>query len=549
MKEVLSPDLILTNGHVICMDRGNTIAEAVAVKDKKIIAVGSSTDIRSLAGTKTEAIDLKGRSVIPGMIDSHTHQEWWGRDKATTSFRDEGCQTVAEAIALLKKKVTQTKPGEWVSAHGVTKGMVAHGSLGFSLKEVDAFSANNPIFIDPTPVGHFFWINSYALRLYNITKETQPEEIRSGIARDANGEPTGELGGDAWLWVLRNIKPYTFEDYLKALRIATDGFLALGITTAHECLGDPYILKGWRTLEEQGKLNMRIFITPSMERYSDLYIKSGIRTGFGSDMLRLHQFKIILNTLEDRTAALLEDYADDPGNRGSLLWPPEQVEEWVMNSVKNGWSVHTHVSGDRDEDMMLTAYEKALEWYKQETGGDNADLRLTLCHYRLWNEDILKRTKALKIVVNTSPVFRLERGMPGGVYEQRLGHERWKRVAPVKTLFDAGINPCFGADYPAAADIDPRKAIYACLDGCGQPWEIISPYQALQGFTINGAYALLSEDRLGSIEVSKFADLVVLSGNPLTMPKESIWDVANNSPKDLLVDYTIVNGKIEYVRS
>jgi len=138
--------------------------------------------------------------------------------------------------------------------------------------------------------------------------------------------------------------------------------------------------------------------------------------------------------------------------------------------------------------------------------------------------------------------------MPGGVYEQRLGHERWKRAAPVKTLFDAGINPCFGSDYPAG-DIDPRKAIYACLDGCGQPWEIITPYQAIQGFTINGAYALFSEHEIGSIEVGKFADLVVLSGNPLTMPKESIWDVSNNSPRDLLVDYTIVGGKIEYKRN
>ena len=547
-KDILSPDLVLVNGHVICVDSNNTIAEAIAVKDKRIIAVGSSEDIRSLAGRNTEVIDLQGRSVIPGLIDTHTHQDFYGRDQLTTSCKGEGCRNIAEAVELLKKKVAQTEPGKWIPAHGITQDMLTSGRLEITREEVDAFSPNNPIIIDPVPVGHFFWLNGLALRLCNITKDTQPEGITSGIARDADGEPTGELGGDAWLWAFRNIKPHTFEEYLKALEIAVRDFLAVGITTTHEAMGDPYILSGWQALEDQGKLRMRTFISPMMDRHADLYISCGLHTGFGSDMLRLHQFKIILNTLENRTAALFEDYADEPGNRGSFLWPPEQVEEWVLNSVKNGWSVHAHVSGDRDEDMVLTAYEKALEWYKKEKGGDNTDLRLTLCHYRLWTEDILRRTAAAKIVVNTSPVFRLERGMPGGVYEQRLGHERWKRVAPVKTLFDAGINTCFGADYPAA-DIDPRKAIYACLDGCGQSWEVITPYQALQGFTINGAYALFSEDRIGSIEMGKFADLVVLSSNPLTMPKESIWDVDNNCPQDLLIDYTIVNGKIEYQRS
>jgi len=274
-----------------------------------------------------------------------------------------------------------------------------------------------------------------------------------------------------------------------------------------------------------------------------------MHTGFGSDMLKLHQFKIILNVLSARTAALFEDYADNPGSRGSLLFPSEQVEEWVLKSVKNGWSVHTHVLGDRDMDVVLTAYEKALKWYKKETGRDNRDLRLTICHYGLYNRSLLERTVASKIVVNTSPDQQLMWGMPGGTYEQVLGHERWLRCHPFKTLFDNGLAPCFGSDYPGAPSPDPLASIYACLDGCGQPWEIITPYQAFQGFNINGAYALFREHELGSIEIGKLADFVVFSQNPLTMPKEMIWDVGNSCPRDLLVEYTIVGGKVEYRRS
>ena len=547
-QDLLKPDLVLLDGNVLCMDAANTTAQAIAIKNKKIIAVGASEDIRSLAAKNTEVISLAGRTVLPGFTDGHVHVEWYGKDQLQLSFFD--VKSEQEALALLKKKVDQAKPGEWIAASAVPGDVMAPGEGGFTRKEVDPITPDNPVFIDCAMAGHYMWINGYALKLSNITKDSYPEGITGGggIVKDANGEPTGRLEGDAWNWALREIKPYTPDWYLQALQRAEVDFLKVGVTAAHNAWEDPYILSGWRTLEEQGKLRMRQFITLDMERYSDLFINAGLHTGFGSDMLRLYQFKIILNV--PPLAAVFEDYVGMPGNRGYHLYSPEWVEEKVLNAVQHGWSVCAHVTADADTDMVVTAYEKALDWYKKETGKDNTTLRLRLEHCTMLTPSLIARIAAARIVVNIEPIFKSAAMLlPGGLFEKVLGHERWLASCPIKAVFDAGINVNFGSDYPAPpGSIDPRFGIYVSLDGGGRPWDVITPYQALKAYTINGAYGVNSEDRFGSIEAGKFADLVVFSDNPLTMPKDSIWDATTNKPKDLLVDYTIVGGKIEYKR-
>jgi predicted amidohydrolase YtcJ len=285
-----------------------------------------------------------------------------------------------------------------------------------------------------------------------------------------------------------------------------------------------------------------------MERYSDLYIQAGIRSGFGSDMLKLQQFKIILNV--PPLAAVFDDYVGMPGNRGYHLYSPDWVKEKVLHAVQNGWSVCAHVTGDADTDMVLTAYENALEWYKSETGNDNTMLRLRLEHCTMLNPSLVDRMAAAKIVVNLEPCGKLSpRHAPGGASEKLLGHERWLWSQPTKPLFEAGLNVNFGSDYPMPYGfIDPRAGIYAAIDGCGRPWDAITPYEAVKAYTLNGAYGVFSEDRFGSIEVGKLADLVVFSDNPLTMDKDRIWDAGQNAPAELFIDYTIVGGKIEYMR-
>jgi len=543
LRDKLAPDLVLRDGNIICMDPVNTTAQAVAVKDKKIIAVGSNEDIQALIGRETEVINLGGKTVLPGFIDSHVHLCTYASFLRMVDLLK--CRTADEILRSLKERVEQTEAGHWVEAYNLSYDILG-GKIKLDRWEIDKVSPENPVFI--YGLGHFGCVNSYALNSLNITRDTSAP-VGGVIDRDPTGEPTGVLREKAFKENCSKIPPLPFNKYLKALDSAIEDFLAVGITSVHEALGSPQMIMALQTLDDEAKLRLRVSVSPDIEKYGSYYLNSGIHTGFGSEKLRFHQMKILLNTLGAATAPVFEDYTNDPGNRGYFLHPPERVEEWVLDSVKKGWSVHTHVMGDREMDMVLTAYEKALKWYQKETGKDNSTLRLTIAHYGLYNESLLARTAASKIVVNTQPIFKLAKGMPGGIYEQRLGHERWLRCLPIKTLFNNGIAPCFGSDVPTATSFDVRAGIYACLDGCGQPWEAITPYQAIQGYTINGAYALFREHEIGSIEVGKLADFVVLSENPAILPKEAIWDISSNRPKDLLVDYTIVGGKVEFRRA
>ncbi len=543
LRDKLGPDLIFRDGNIICMDPGQTTAEAVAVKDKKIIAIGSNENLESLAGKNTEVIDLSGRTVLPGFIESHFHPDWYALSLLEVNL--EKCVNVDDVLSLLKERTKRTEPGVWVKGYLIPSSLFP-GKGELNRWKLDQISPKNPIFIQS--LHHSCCVNSYALNSLEINRNTP---LREGwiIHKDANGEPTGVLEDNAWTEAQACIPPLPLKEHIRAFRLGMEKFLENGLTTIHDAIGDPEMIRVLQTLDHEDALRLRVHVSPDIARFGDSYLNTGIHTAFGSEKLKFHQMKIILNTFSGATAALFEDYANDPGNRGYFLSPPEQIEKWVMDSVKSGWSVHTHVMGDRELDMVLTAYEKAIDWYKKETGKDNTSLRLAIAHYGLYNESLLKRTADLKIVVNTQPIFKLTKGKPGGIYEQRLGHERWLRSFPIRTLFDNGIAPCLSSDVPSAPTFDVRAGIYGCIDGCGQPKEAVTPYQAIQGYTMNGAYALFREHEIGSIEIGKLADFVVLSENPLTLAKERIWDVSKNGPKDLFIDYTIVGGKVEYCRT
>lgn len=544
----LEADLILHGGTVLCMDRARTRASAVAVKNRRIVAVGSD-DILELAGSGTQVIDLRGRTALPGFIEGHVHAEWYGRDQLTLNLRH--CKSREEVLALLKRQVGQTPKGEWVAGCAMPIALMQPGESSFTLQDFDSVSPDHPVAIDCASTGHCMWINSRAMQLLGVSKEHYPAEIHEGdgIVRDSCCQPTGKMEGHAWNWALRAVKPYTFEWYLRALDIAQNDLLKVGITSAHNPWEDTYILNGWQTLEREGRLKVRTYVSLDIERYGEQFIKSGLRSGFGSEMLKLHQLKVILNV--PPRAAMLEDYVTRPGDRGYHLYEPEWVSEKVLQAVQNGWSVCAHSTGDRDTAMLLDAFDRALEWYRRTTGKDNTSLRLRLEHTMFVTPEQIDRIAASKIIVNTRPCGRLSPAdAPGGAHERLLGHERWSRSRCIRPFVDRGLPVNFGCDYPAPCGfIDPCASLFAATGGCGEPWDVIDRYTALEAYTINSAYGLAAEHDLGSLEEGKLGDVTVFSEDPLTLPLERIWDRKINKPVDLHVDYTIVGGQVVYERT
>jgi predicted amidohydrolase YtcJ len=548
MTRKIDADLILHGGTVLCMDAARSRARAVAVKNRRIVAVGGE-ELLELAGRDTRVIDLRGRTASPGIVEGHVHAEWYGRDQLTLNFRH--CKTKEELLAMLKRQVEQTPQGQWVAGCAMPITLLKPGESNFTLADFDSVSPDHPVAIDCASTGHCMWINSRAMQLLGLTKEHYPAEIREGdgIVRDSCCAPTGKMEGHAWNWALRAVKPYTFEWYLRALDIAQKDLLKVGVTSAHNAWEDPYILNGWQTLERQGRLNVRMFVSLDIEKYGELFIKSGLRTGFGSEMLKLHQLKLILNV--PPRAAMLRDYVTRPGDSGYHLYPPEWVKEKVLQAVQNGWSVCAHCTGDRDTAMLLDAFEHALAWYERATGKDNTSLRLRLEHTMFVTPEQIERIAASKIIVNTRPCGRLSPAdAPGGAHQKLLGYERWSRSRCIKPFVDHGLPVNFGCDYPAPCGfIDPCASLFAATGGCGEPWDVVDRYTALEAYTRNSAYGLSAEHELGSIEVGKLGDLTVWSEDPLTLPLERIWDPKTNTPVDLRVDYTIVGGAVVHERA
>lgn len=544
----IAPDLIFHGGQVLCMDEAATRATAVAAKNGRIVAVGSDAIIH-LAGRGTTVIDLNGRTLMPGFIEGHIHSEWYGRNQLTVNFKD--CRTKEEVIAMLKAAVDATPEGRWVAGCAIPISIMKPGDSSFTLQDFDSVSPKHPVAIDCASTGHCMWLNSCAMELLGVKKPEFVHEVweGDGMVRDGCGCLTGQLEGHAWNWALRAVKPYTFDWYLEALELAQRDLLACGITAAHNAWEDPYIFRGWQTLERRGRLRMRHFVTFDIERYGDQLTAMGMTTGFGSDRLKIHQLKVILNV--PPRAAMIDDYVTMPGNSGYHLYPPEWVREKVLKAVQNGWSVCAHSTGDRDTEMILDAYEEALAWYQEETGKDNRALRLRLEHTMFVNQDLIDRIEKAHIIVNVRPCGRLSPGdAPGGPHQKLLGEERWRHSRPIRPFVERGMRINFGCDYPAPCGFpDPAASLFSAIGGIGEPWDVVGRYDALKAYTLDSAYGIGAEDELGSIEIGKRADFVVWAEDPLTLPVDRFWDRATNKPLDFVADYTIVDGEIVYARA
>ncbi|MEX2704517.1 MAG: amidohydrolase [Candidatus Freyrarchaeum guaymaensis] len=527
-------NLCLVNGNVITLDSSNPRAEAVAIRDGKIIGVGSRDEVKSLfVDEEVRLIDLDGGTVLPGFTDCHIHLLGYGLMLNMLDLR--GVKSIAEIKERLRKEAERRPGGSWIVGHGWDDSLLAEGRLP-TRWDLDEAAPDNPTSLMRV-CGHITCVNSKALELANITAETESPPGGQIDKDPETGEPTGILREAAGFMILGMVS-LREEDYVLALRAACEYAVSRGLTSVHcmPLIEQDQSIQGrvFQILLMRGELPLRVYLNipeSSLQSLVDL----GFYTGFGGSKLKIGAIKVILDgSLGGRTAAMLEPFSDDPENRGILLYDEEKLREIVKTAHGADCQLAIHCIGDRALKIALDAIEEAL---KEKPKRDH---RHRIEHASVLSEELIERMRKLGVVASVQPPFIVS---DAPWMFNRVGEERARYVYPFKTLLEKGIKLAAGSDCPVE-DMDPLKGIQAAVsrevnpEYTFVPEQRVSVEQAIRMYTIDAAYASFEEKVKGSIEVGKLADLVVLSDNPLSVPVDKIGEIE--------VKMTIVGGEIVY---
>ncbi len=531
----LCADLAFTNGKIVTLDKNDTITEAVAVKDGKILRVGSTEKILETVGEKTQIIDLAGKTLLPGLIDSHMHPGGsWGAYLVRGVECGPGFNSVEEMLEAVKEKVSKVKPGDWILGYRMDD--VKMGRYP-TIEELDKVAPENPLYIQRRD-GHNGVANSLALKEAGITKDT-PDPHHGKIERDENGEATGLLRESAKDLVYHIMPPYSFEEFYEGLQLVFDECIRLGLTSIHASMVSPTEFKAMQALKRERKLGIRVAVHLSGrdEGMVEGAIAAGIETPFGDEWLKITEAEWVFDTsTSGRTAAYYEPYVGEPENTGILLYDQDDIEKRVLMTHKAGIRVGLDGVGDRGIDRSLDAIEKALKAYPRD------DHRHRIEHCCYVTPAIQDRLLKLDVIDASATGFLHDLG---DAYKANRGAEAMKYMWPHRTLIDRGI-PAPGHSDASICDANPWLAIYSMVTRKTSSGDVlyaaegVEPVEAIKAYSIDGAYAAWEEDIKGTVEVGKLADLVVVDRDPLSIKHDDL-----NKVTTLM---TVIDGKIAYKR-
>lgn len=536
-----APTLVLVNGKILTMDGQSRTAEAIAIRAGTFLAVGNSATIQSMAGNGTRTIDLAGKTVVPGLIDTHAHFKAAGlADYVVNMSR---AKTVPEALEAIKQFAAKKKPGEWIigSAWHPPSQLVEKRYL--TRQEIDSVAPNNPVYL--RTVGHFSMANTLALSKAGVEKSS-PDPSGGSFERDASGELTGVLVETAIDIVEKAVPEWTADDEIRQFKIAESVLNSYGITSAVEGATPARDIATLQRLAVSGEATLRVGVMfrpePPAENsaWEAIMRGNGTSSGFGDDWLKLAGIKIFYDGgMTLRTALMRDVYPDSKDDyHGIAQQSPERLKQLVSICNRHGWRVGVHVVGDRGIDEVLDAFEAA------DKEKSIKDRRFTLIHGSLILPEQMDRAKRLGVRVDFQNIFMWDKA---ATVERFLGKAVADRAVPTKTLIEKlGIDSLgAGTDFPVnpinpfinmyimVTRKDPRGHVYGAN-------EAISREQALRLYTSAASHYMFEEDRKGSIEPGKQADLAVLSADLMTVPEDQI--------KDIKADLTVVGGKIVFQR-
>ncbi|WP_209332556.1 amidohydrolase [Lunatimonas salinarum] len=540
-------DTVYLNGLVYTVNDDQATAEAVAVAKGKILAVGTSTEIREYIGKETTTIDLSGKTLTPGFIESHAHLMGIGYNKLEIDLMY--VATYEELVAKVAEAARNAEPGEWITGRGwhqdkwlalpqdAVKGFQIHDALS-------AVTPLNPVYLAHAS-GHASFVNQKAMELAGIAtlgSENVPQEVDGGeIIRDELGNPTGILIERASGLVSKLIPKDTPERAEKALELALQELAEKGITSFHDAGSGQEVIDLLEKFKQESRLTARMYVMLS-GRQPEL-VDSWLQKGPLVDPDHLVTVRAIKLNMDGALgpwgAWLLEDYSDKPGHRGHETMPMQLVGEIAEKGLKHGFQICSHAIGDRTNREVLDQYEATFAKFPQVTNH-----RFRIEHAQHLHPDDIDRFGALGVIAAIQAIH-LSSDRPWAI--GRLGAKRIKDGAYVwQKLLGSGAVISNGTDAPVEP-LDPIPSFYASVtrktlkmepDGGYEPDQKMTREQALRSYTLDAAYAEFEESFKGSIEVGKAADFTVFDKNIMEIPENEILNTR--------VVLTVVGGEIVY---
>lgn len=525
-------DLVLKNGKIITMSSEGSIAEAVAVKHGKIIHVGGDEEVNELEGPETNIIDLNGRTVIPGLIDSHGHFISTGARRMLNVdlSQEAGIRSIQDIIVRLKERAQDTPDGKWVTGYQEDDSKLKEKRHP-TRWELDEASRKHPILIS-TVGGHFYMANSLAFDMAGVTKDT-PDPIGGKFDRDTE---TGELVGGVHEKALDLIRPggppeaTRGQAMIGAKKILTE-CAETGLTCVYDTVGRSEV-RAALDLKNRGELPIRVRLDVSIDLFPELN-KLGIYRGLGCDWLRICGLKFFFDgAISARTAAVTEEYLNKPGFYGVMATTREIAKKTLEEAYSEGYRISAHANGDRAIAMYLDIMGEMQEKHPRPDPR-NRDIHCTVITNKLVQR--IKKLGILPTIFGPYVYYHGDKLIPA------FGEERLERMFAAKSFLDAGVKVAAHSDHPCAP-YPPLMAIHGLVNRktkAGKPIgqsQKVSVIDALKLYTINAAYQQFDEDLLGSIEEGKLADFVVLGQDILKVPTEKILEIP--------VMMTIIGGKI-----
>lgn len=526
-------DLIVKNAKIWTVNDRQPEAEALAVRNEKIVAVGSTAAMEKYIGENTRVIDAGGKRVVPGLTDAHTHFVTGGQSLITIDLRD--CENEQAFLDKLKAYADKLPAGRWITEGNWDHERAFNGVMP-TRQMIDKVTPNHPVAINRTD-GHMLLANSLAIKLAKVTAAT-PSPEGGVIVKDKNGEPTG-IFKDAAMDLIYSVIPAATPEQLDEALAASMKYAAqVGVTSIHDMLGwgDWY---AYERARQQGRLTVRVSAYFPISTWEKVIALRD--TTKNDEWLRVGGLKgFVDGSLGSSTALMFAPFADDPANRGTYVsdWFRTGMMHQVVKAADSaGLQIAVHAIGDSANSEMLDIYERV----EKENGAK--DRRFRIEHAQHLRPKDISRFKTLGVIPSMQPYHCIDDGRWA---EKRLGAERSKTTYAFRSLLDAGANLSFGSDW-FVAPLDPIQGIYAAVtrqtlngdhpDGW-VPEQKISVAEAVRCYTLSDAYAGFAEKEKGSLEVGKWADFVMLS--------DDIFAIDPAKIRDVKVAMTVVGGKVVF---